>query len=206
MGFWQRPPLWVWLLLGTAVSLFSLSMLTLGEGLKFTSRQLTAQERRIVVAALECWNRIEPDVQAGAAMKAMLRQQQLRAMDEPTFVRAQERATLGYTDEHGRILLNPRICFASWRCLGKAVHASDVVRTTSVLVHEYHHCDLNESEAQACLAELNFLRKAWLVEQDPCFAREWRSWGALVTQRVRPYVGSDPGLELHRPGKLRLTP
>jgi len=205
MGFWQRPPLWVCLLLATSLSLLSVSMLTLGEGLKFCSRQLTPVERDIVASALDCWSRIDPDPQAIAAMRAMLRQQRLRAMDEPTFARLQERGTLGYTDEHGRILLNPRICFATWRCLGKR-HPSDVVRTTSVLVHEYHHCHLNETEAQACLAELAFLRKAWLVERDAGFAREWQAWEALVTQRVRPYVGAGPGLELHCPGKPALTP
>lgn len=205
MGFWQRPPLWVWLLLATSLSLLSASMMTLGEGLKFCSRPLTPVERSIVSSALDCWSRIDPDPKAVAALRAMLRQQLLRAMDEPTFARPQERGTLGYTDEHGRILLNPRICFATWRCLGKA-HPSDVVRTSSVLVHEYRHCYLNESESEACEAELAFLRRAWLVERDPGFAREWRQWESLVTQRVRPFVGVGSGLELHCPGKPSLTP
>ncbi|MEW6284354.1 MAG: hypothetical protein AB1758_37410, partial [Candidatus Eremiobacterota bacterium] len=129
--------------------------------------------------------------EAGVAgrMRRLLGQGKLRAMNDPTFQRPRERCTFGYTDERGRVLLNPRLCFASLTAFGREGAPCDVVVTLSTLVHEHEHVARHASEEQALEAEWRFLRRA--VGQPHRLRAELASWEGEMDARVEERLGRE---------------
>lgn len=191
--FWRMPPRWVWLLFLGSMTIFTASMVTWLESFRFISRPLAPGERLIVARALDTWHRLDPGEEV-ESLRALLASGNLRAMDEASFRRKQERITLGYTDERGRILLNPDICFSSYRTLGQlsggGVHDTDLVRTMTTLHHEYQHLRHNACESDAYEAEWRFVRRCLTRCTDPALTRELEYWEGDMQERVRLYVGT----------------
>lgn len=207
-GFWRRPDRRVWLLFLGSMVVFVASMLTLREGLRFVSRPLDETERRIVSRSLEVWAGFgtPEDLQAVARLRKLLSRDLIRAMDRQSFARRQERITIGYTDERGRILLNPSICFGSYHTLGPAlgggIQGGDVVRTLSTLYHEDLHRETAAPEALAYQSEWRFLRR-WRAHleatapRDPLL-RELCDWESDMPGRVEAYVGAARMADIRR--------
>ncbi|MBI3924151.1 MAG: hypothetical protein HY319_01295 [Armatimonadetes bacterium] len=213
-GFWQMPPRWVWLLFVGSLTIFTASMITWWEGMRFQSRPLDPAERLIVERSLETWSSLCPepeDLKAVQELRQLLDQEQLRSMDEKCFGRKAERITLGYTDERGRILLNPHICFSTYYALGEhrteRVHTSDLVRTLTTVFHEFQHREYGASEAEAYEREWAFARRclerAELASHRE-LARELRDWEADMAHRVERYV--EPSRLEELKGKLSRLP
>jgi hypothetical protein len=182
----------VWLVFGLSMLVFSASMLTLHEGRRFVSRRLTAQEIRIVQASLALWEGAlqKQDV---ARLRTMLAANDLLAMDSLTFARPEERGTFGYSDEHGRILLNPNLCFANHRMAGeRTAGMDDEVATMCTLYHETRHLLHGATEAVAYEDEWQFARCArrWACRRGMSgLAGDLAEWEMEMPGRIRLYVG-----------------
>lgn len=203
--FWQRPPNWlIWFLL-CSLSLFALSMWTVREGHRFQSRPLEPEEVAIVEASLKLWEELCPEPQVTELLSKNLEQGLIRAMDQDSFDRAQERSTFGYTDERGRILLNPELCFAALHSLGpechQELHLVDLVRTTTTLYHEYQHLSEQASEEVAYLREWSFIRRCRAATGDFDLERELHEWELEMAARLGRYArpGSLDGLLIPPP-------
>lgn len=185
------PPPWVWTVFALSALVFACSMLTLREGRRFRSRELQAEERTVVSSALDFWGSHGGDPGHVSLLRTLLHQQKIRAMDRETFARAEERNAFGYTDERGRILLNPNLCFAYQRTLAPrlcgVVHEGDLVATLATLYHEMRHLLERASEAQAYEAEWRFVRT--LRVGDPAVMRQLQSWEQQMPVRVARHVG-----------------
>lgn len=171
------------------MGVLSASMLTLREGRRFVSRRLTPGELRIVTSAMATWESC-PDAAGAAAMREALRSGRLLAMHSLSFARVEERSTFGYTDERGRILLNPNLCFGNQRLSGKSDHG-DLVATMCTLYHESRHMLYGATEASAYEDEWVFARRnqAWAAASQPELARELSVWGEEMPCRIQLYVG-----------------
>ena len=195
-SFWRPPPPWVWLIFTLAVGIFSVSMVTLYEGHRFVSRPLLPPERAVVEAALAAWNEVDPRrAQDIERLRTLLKERKIRAMDNGSFARAEERAAYGYTDERGRILLNPQLCFAYQRsCPRDQVQCGDLVATTATLVHESRHLLEHANEACAYEAEWRFVQKfcRWAEQSGrPDLCEEMCAWESEMPGRVEHYAGRD---------------
>ena len=186
------PPHWVWSVFTLSIGIFVASMLTWREGRRFVSRPLLPQEARIVMAALNLWQSTTEPPAAIARLRAMASEGKLLAMSQLTFQRAEERATFGYTDERGRILINPNLCFANQRtCEPDRPDTGDIVATLCTLYHESRHLLYQTGEAQAYEMEWGFVRRttSWARVDQPTLARELGSWEEEIPVRIRLYVG-----------------
>ena len=189
------PPPWVWLIFTLSMLVLGASMLTLREGRRFLSRPLTASEQRVVQAALELWTRLEGRPQP--LLSSMLLEHRIRAMDKMTFARPEERAAFGYTDERGRILLNPNLCFTCQQLLAprlnRRVADSDLVATLATLQHEVRHLVSGASEEAAYEEEWRGITRArqfCACHQMPGLSLELLEWERHLPARVRMHVGS----------------
>lgn len=186
------PPPWVWSIFTLSIGIFAASMLTWREGRRFVSRPLLPQEARIVMAALNLWQSTPDPPDGLARLRAMAAEGKLLAMSSLTFERAEERATFGYTDERGRILINPNLCFANQRmCEPDRPDVTDVVATLCTLYHESRHLMYQTNEAQAYELEWGFVRRttSWARQNQPTLARELTHWDEEMPMRIRLYVG-----------------
>lgn len=187
------PPPWVWSIFTLAMMIFSASMLTWREGRRFVSRPLLPQEARIVLAALKLWETTPEPPEAMLRLRAMALEGKLLAMSSLTFERAEERATFGYTDECGRILVNPNLCFANQRmCGADRPDEVDVVATLCTLYHESRHLLYQMPEAQAYEQEWVFVRRTihWARKnQRMSLAHNLAQWDEEMPTRIRLYVG-----------------
>ncbi len=181
-GFWQVPPLSVWFLCGVSALIFWVSMGTWWEGMHYHSRPLTVQEYRIVTKALGTWYKLVPDSDGVSQLWKLLRAGSIRALQKGWWWRDSERITIGYTDERGRILLNPELCFSAYHSLASSfeVYDCDVVRTMSTLYHEWQHRNYRVGERVALQREQEFITRCLercsrqgygSLEKD---LREWR--------------------------------
>lgn len=196
-GFWQKPPRWLVLLFGGAMLVFVASMWTWWEGRRFASRPLERAEAQIVAQALQTWQTLAPEVDGWRDLRTLLAARKVRAMDKASFGRKAERITLGYTDEWGRILLNPNICFSAYSTLGprvcQGVQKSDLVRTMTTMHHEYHHLIRRAVESEAYAAEWNFVRvclERSRERDDPELTAALAEWEGEMQERIRLYVGN----------------
>lgn len=169
-------------------------MLTLREGRRFFSRPLTASEERVVESALGLWARLEE--KPPKLLCEMLADHRIRAMDGMTFARCEERTAFGYTDERGRILLNPNLCFTCQQVLAPRLNAgvadSDLVATLATLRHEQRHLISGASEEAAYEEEWRCITRThrWCLEhQMPGLAQEAADWERHLPTRVRLHVG-----------------
>lgn len=193
-GFWRKPSPWVGTVFGLSLLLFLVSMATWREGRRFVSRRLEPKEARIVGEAMKLWSEI-PGVERVEGCRSVLHSGELRVMHALTFVRAQERATFGYTSEHGRILLNPGICFASQRMSGSEKPSdSDIVATLATLYHEMQHLRYGATEEAAYEAEWHLVRSAkeWASTQGrPSLSHAFSVWEEEMPERVRLTLGQE---------------
>jgi hypothetical protein len=122
-----------------------------------------------------------------------MRSNRLFAMSTLSFDRVEERSTFGYTDERGRILLNPNLCFGNQRLSGSAKPDSgDVVATMCTLYHESRHLLYKATEASAYEDEWLFVRRSivWAGRsRQPELARELTLWSEEMPCRIQLYVG-----------------
>ena len=186
--FWQRPPRWAWLLVLFSLTLLSVSMVIWWEGMRFQSRELTPEEHAVVTRALDYWAQSKVESSRVSLMRKNLEAGKIRAMDEDSFFRARERSTFGYTDEHGRILLNPKLCFPGLRYLGELSptrSSMDEVRTLATLYHEHLHLYDRVSEEEACRKEWSFTRKCLNSCNDPRRQRWFKAWVKEMPGRVQ---------------------
>lgn len=200
------PPPWVWCVFFLAVTILTASMVTLREGRRFVSRDLTEEEVRIVAAAITLWEKAAPEGERTNRLRAMLGDRRLRVMDTPSFVRAQERSTYGYTDERGRVLLNPRLCFANHDLLPEigaapspCIQCADLVATLTTLYHETTHLFEGASEATAYEEEWLFLRRlsAYASRQrDGSLLEELGDWEKAMPSRVELCLGAETTAEI----------
>lgn len=189
------PPPWVWLIFSLSMLVLGASMLTLREGRRFLSRPLTASEARVVASALALWSKQEGRPQQ--LLSDMLTDQRIRAMDRMTFARCEERAAFGYTDERGRILLNPNLCFTCQQLLAPrlnlGVSDTDLVATLATLQHEVRHLVSGASEEAAYEEEWRGISRTrrWCARnQMPALSLELLEWERHLPARVRLHVGS----------------
>lgn len=193
-GFWRKPSPWVWTVFGLSMLLFFVSMATWREGRRFVSRRLEPKEARVVGEAMKLWSEI-PGVERVEGCRSLVNSGELRVMHALTFVRAQERATFGYTSEHGRILLNPAICFASQRMSGlERPTESDIVATLATLYHEMQHLRYGASEEAAYEAEWHLVRcaRAWASDQGRAsLSQAFSVWEEEMPERVRLTLGQE---------------
>lgn len=199
------PPLWVWVLFVFSLSLAATSYVTTREGLRYVSRNLHGGEERIVLAALDAWDELtdERSADTTARLRVMLFQHRLRSIHGDSFVRSRERSTFGYTDERGRILLNPRLCFGSLIIRGGGqVYAHDLVITLSTMVHEDEHFSRQAGEREAYRAEWEFLRRAVVVARSRqlFYADALEHWESQTELRVSENLG--PALAAQIRGQL----
>ncbi len=194
--FWQRPPRWLVFLFVGSLAVSSASMWTWWEGRRFQSRPLAEDEKKIVRLALDTWSELVPEQKGTRVLSSLLAEEKIRAMDLDSFARKEERITLGYTDERGRILLNPNICFSAYTVLGPracdGVDGGDVVRTMTTLCHEFQHLSQNGPERLAYASEWSFLRRCLKqaeAAQDRVLVRELLEWEREMAERMRLYVG-----------------
>jgi hypothetical protein len=185
------PPPWVWTVFALSALVLTCSMLTLREGRRFQSRELHGEERTVVTATLDFWTTHGGDAGHVSLLRTLLQQQKIRAMDRATFSRAAERNVFGYTDERGRILLNPNLCFAYQRTLAPrlcgSVHEGDLVATLATLYHELRHLLQRASEAQAYEDEWRFVRA--LQVSDTAVQGQLQAWERQMPVRVARHVG-----------------
>lgn len=167
------------------------ALYTWWEGRRFVPRSLTSGEEQIVLSALELGDSLAP-CEALGELKGWAQSGQLQAMDEPSFARREERITVGYTDENGIIMLNPRICFAVHHSLGPTEPSlEDRIKTLSTLIHEYQHRTENAAESEAYEAEWAYLNRCLKAAPEGSeLQRELQLWEAEMSERVRLYVGS----------------
>ncbi len=192
--FLQMPSAWVWSLFGLSMIIFSLSMLTTWEGCRFVSRPLKSDEQKIVMAALDHWGQFQAseDGETIEALKAMIARKHLRVMDSPCWGRAEERSTFGYTDERGRILLNPALCFSYHRSFGpgNGVHIGDLVVTVATLFHESRHMLSHDPEPLAYQKEWLFVRQlAGHSGQPKGVYDELNHWEGQMDERIACTLG-----------------
>lgn len=189
------PPPWVWLIFSLSMLILAASMLTVREGRRFLSRGLTASEERVVRAALALWEAQEGRPQT--LLSAMLADRRIRAMDKMTFARPEERSAFGYTDERGRILLNPNLCFTCQHMLAPRLNAqvadADLVATLATLQHEVRHLVSGASEEAAYEEEWRGVCRVrhWCAcHQMPGLSLELLDWERHLPARVRLHVGT----------------
>ncbi len=193
-SFWEWPPLWVWVLFVFSLSLLGTAYVTTREGLRYVSRSLRGDEEKVVLAALDAWDELTDDRSADTTgrLRVMVHTRRLRGIDGVAFVSSRERSTFGYTDERGRILLNPCLCFGSLTIRGRGeVYAHDLVVTLSTMVHEDEHFTHQAGEREAYLAEWQFLRRAVGVarSRELPYAEELAQWESHTAQRVAENLG-----------------
>lgn len=194
-SFWQRPPRWLWLLLFFSLALLGCSLSIWREGLRYQSRELTEEERKIVFQALEDWESFAVEAERVHALREYVRMKKIRAMDESCFFRAKERVTFGYTDEHRRILLNPNFCFSSRVFLGPraaGVSLSDRVRTMATLYHEHLHLYERLAEDEACRREWRFVRQCREQSRDPQMKEQLQRWEQGMPERLEALAEKPP--------------
>ena len=175
--------------------IFTASMLTLREGRRFLSRPLASAEERVVMAALQLWQQQEG--REHPLLSAMFREKRIRAMDRMTFARSEERSAFGYSDERGRILLNPNLCFTCQELLaprlcGDHIADSDLVATLATLQHEVRHVLSGASESLAYEDEWRSVcrTRRWCVQHEmPGLSLELLEWESHLPARVRLHVG-----------------
>ena len=192
-GFWHRPSAWVSSLLLLSLGLLSASLLTLREDMRFQSRALRPNEKRIVEQARAIW--VQSGVESEVA--ASLDLDNVRAMDDDSFARPQERGTYGYTDKRRRILLNPELCFTVFQILGPGrdgrVDEADLAPTLATLYHETQHLLYGVSEEEAYLREWRFVRAVQRARSnDPARARlkrELERWEDEIPGRIEEKLG-----------------
>jgi hypothetical protein len=172
------------------------SMMTWREGRRFSSRPLAEAEAQVVVAAIQLLASLEQRPGSPHILQKMMQDGRIRAMDRFTFARPQERNAFGYTDERGRILLNPHLCFAYQRTLSprliQGVAEADLVATMATLHHELGHLLGGASEAAAYEQEWRFVgtMQRWCREHDrQAVAAELLEWEQHLPSRVRLHVG-----------------
>lgn len=193
--FWVWPPLWVWVLFLFSLSLAATAWVTTSEGLRYVSRALNPDEQRVLLASLEAWDELTEGrarVTTGR-LRVLLNSRRLRCLHGDCFTRTRERSTFGYTDERGRILVNPRLCFGSLIIRGRGeVYAHDLVVTLSTLVHEDEHYSRKASEHQAYRVEWEFLRKSVQVarSRDLPYAEALERWEDQTSLRVEEKLGA----------------
>ena len=189
------PPPWVWFIFLLSMIILGASMLTFQEGRRFISRDLDPREATLVNASLTLWENVqEPGEQiAIRVLRKRLAEGRLRAMSSLSFSRAQERSAFGYTDERGRILLNPRLCFPNMKYLRDSDQdPDDLVSTCSTLYHEACHLLWGASEACAYEREWLFLSRlrAWAeASGNRPLAEEVSVWEKSMPSRIELYVG-----------------
>lgn len=184
-GFWQKPGPWVWTVFLLAMLIFVCSMLTWREGQKFPSRQLTARERRLVLSALAFWRVQGGNPREALRLEELLHNGSIRALD------GRQPRTFGYTDERGRILLNPGLCFAYDEILGKEQpQPGDLVATLATLYHEFQHLTERASEAVAYEREWELVHRLLLFCPDPAYRRQLQAWDQQLPLRVGVQLGA----------------
>lgn len=190
------PPPWVWAVFSLSMLVLAASMLTWREGRRFGSRPLLAAEERVVLAAIDVLATQEQGPSNRRLLLEMLKQRRIRAMDRFTFARAEERNAFGYTDERGRILLNPNLCFAYQRSLSprllNGVAEADLVATLATLHHEVTHLLGGASEAMAYEDEWRFVcrLRSWCELHDQRrLGAELGEWELHLLPRVQKHVG-----------------
>lgn len=179
-------------MLGVGAVLCTLAAIyTWREGQRFVPRPLTPGEGQVVLAAIELGRSLAMCDEL-EELDQLAQQGQLFAMDEASFARREERITMGYTDESGNILLNPRICFATHHSLGPEEPALvDRIKTLSTLIHEQQHRRNNAAESEAYEVEWTYLNRCLsAAPADSELHRELQAWEAEMGERVRLYVGS----------------
>ncbi len=207
-GFWRRPSGWVWAVFCLALGIFLASMVTWHEGRRFVARRLTPQETRIVMQALAVWESMPVQERDGdvVLLRRMLLEGRLLAMEASTFERPEERGTFGYTDERGRILLNPNLCFANGRMCGSLKpDGCDVVATLCTLYHETRHLIGQAGESLAYEQEWLFARRTlvWADERgQTALVEDLAEWEREMPTRIRLYLGREALEEI----QLRLEP
>lgn len=194
--FWVWPPLRIWVLFLFSLALAATAYLTTREGLRFVSRPLHADEERVVQAALNAWDQLTDGRarKTTGRLREMAHTRKLRAMHGDSFARSRERSTFGYTDERGRMLLNPRLCFGSLSIRGSGeVYAHDLVVTLSTLVHEEEHYTRNVGEREAYRAEWQFLRRSVLVarSRDLPYRVALERWEGEISLRLEENLGPE---------------
>ena len=189
------PPPWVWFVFSLSMLIFAASMLTLREGRRFLSRPLTDSEERVVAAALDVWKQQEGHEHP--VLASMLQTHRIRAMDKLTFARPEERAAFGYTDERGRILLNPNLCFTCQQMLAPrlctGVADADLVATLATLQHEVRHLVSGASESLAYEDEWRYVCRTrhWCMQREMRgLSLELLEWERHLPARVRLHVGA----------------
>lgn len=183
------PPPWVWLIFSLSLGIFAASMMTWREGRRFASRPFRPQELRLVAQALALGERAQQDRSTLQTLADMLSHQSLRAMDLGNGARCEERSAFGYTDEFGRILINPKLCFLYLESTGQE-NPADLVATLATLIHESQHLLLRASEEQAYQAERASIQRfqLWAVQQGQSrWAEESSLWVSQLEVRARRY-------------------
>ena len=168
--------------------LFLVSMATWHEGRRFVSRKLAPKETKVVSTAMKLWSEI-PEAGHLDDCRALVSAGQVFAMHPLTFVRAQERATFGYTSEHGRILLNPWVCFGQQQMSGSFEPSdTDVVATLATLYHETHHLRHGATEEVAYEAEWRLVQtgREWAIgESRRSLAAAFADWEEEMPSRIQ---------------------
>lgn len=169
---------------------------TTREGLRFISRSLGRDEERVVLEALRAWDELtdEASYDTTSRLRTMVYAHRVRCIHGDSFARARERCTFGYTDERGRILLNPRLCFGSLVIRGRnEVYVHDLVVTLSTMVHEDEHFSRHASEQQAYRAEWRFLKAAVVVARakELPYAEDLEHWESETGMRVSEKLGAE---------------
>ena len=169
---------------------FLVSACTLKAGLRFPSRALRGEERRLVVEALELWRQWGQFPKMRQSLALMLQQDRLRAMALEPSAGSRERSAYGYSDEHGRILLNPSLCFLSLKYRG-TLDMGDRVATLSTMIHEGQHHLQQASEEFAYRGEWMAIRslRDWATSQGRAeLAQELRLWEVQMPRRMADYA------------------
>jgi len=203
------PPAWVWLVFSLSMLILTASMLTWREGRRFSSRPLTPAEAEVVRAALDLAAQDGP-TRSLQVLHQKMSQGKIRAMDAFTFARAEERNAFGYTDERGRILLNPNLCFAYQRSLSprlrQGVECADLVATLATLQHEAAHLLKGASEVDAYEEEWRCVRRHLLPPKGQLndqLTDEWREWEKHLLPRIRQHAGPAAALQIVQRLKTR---
>lgn len=153
----------------------------------------------MVSTAMKLWGEI-PHTGYLDDCRALVSAGQVFAMHPLTFVRAQERATFGYTSEHGRILLNPWVCFGQQQMSGSFEPSeADVVATLATLYHETHHLRHGATEEVAYEAEWRLVRRGreWaLGEGRQTLAAAFADWEEEMPSRIRLAISQDAVLRV----------
>ncbi|MBT9586207.1 hypothetical protein IV102_22895 [bacterium] len=199
------PPPWVWAVFSLSILVLTASMMTWREGRRFQSRALLEAEQQVVQEAIDLLGSHDKGLNSHRVLLCMMQERRIRAMDRFTFARAEERNAFGYTDERGRILLNPNLCFSYQRLLAprllKGVARADLVATMATLHHEVGHLLGGASEATAYAAEWQLVcyMRRWCEATDrPELASELLDWEQHLPGRVRLHVGATAAEKMSR--------